>query len=40
MSKENAEQLLNVAIQEEKATQQRINKAMQKSNRKSNQKNW
>ena len=40
MSKENAEQLLNAAMQEEKNTQQRIKKAQhQKQNRKL-QKNW
>ena len=40
MSKENAEQLLNAAVQEEKATQQRMKKAMQHPNRKQLQKNW
>ncbi len=41
MSKENAEQLLNAAIQNEKATQQRLKKAMQKpGRRKSSEKNW
>lgn len=40
MSKENAEQLLNAAIQAEKATQQRIKKANQNSNRQQNSKNW
>ena len=40
MSKENAEQLLNAAIQEEKATQQRMKKNMQHPNRKQLQKNW
>ena len=41
MSKENAEQLINAAIQNEKATQQRLKKAMQKSgSRRSNDKNW
>ena len=34
MSKDNAEQLLNAALQEEKATQERLKKAMrQKSSR-------
>ena len=41
MSRENAEQLLNAAIQNEKATQQRMKKAMQKpGSRKSSEKNW
>lgn len=41
MSKDNAEQLINAAIQDEKATQQRLKKAMQKSgSRKSSEKNW
>lgn len=40
MSKENAEQLLNAAIQEEKATQQRMKKAMQQPRSKKLQKNW
>ncbi|MCR5130728.1 MAG: VWA domain-containing protein [Prevotella sp.] len=40
MSKENAEQLLNAAVQEEKATQQRMKKAMQHPNRRQLQKNW
>ncbi len=41
MSKENAEQLINAAIQNEKATQQRLKKAMQKpGSRRSNDKNW
>lgn len=40
MSKENAEQLLNAAIQEEKATQQRMKKAMQQSRSRKLQKNW
>ena len=40
MSKENAEQLLNAAMQEEKATQQRMKKAMQHPNRRQLQKNW
>lgn len=40
MSKENAEQLLNAATQEEKATQQRLKKAMQQPSRRQLQKNW
>lgn len=40
MSKDNAEQLLNAAIQEEKATQQRLKKAMQQPNRRTVEKNW
>lgn len=41
MSKDNAEQLINAAIQNEKATQQRLKKAMQKPGaRKSSDKNW
>ncbi len=40
MSKENAEQLLNAAMQEEKATQQRMKKAMQQPQKRSLQKNW
>lgn len=40
MSKENAEQLLNAAIQNEKATQQRMKKAMQQPRRRNVQKNW
>lgn len=41
MSKENAEQLINAAVQNEKATQQRLKKAMQKpGSRRSNDKNW
>ena len=40
MSKENAEQLLNAAMQEEKATQQRMKNAMQHRNRRQLQKNW
>lgn len=40
MSKENAEQLLNAAIQEEKATQQRMKKAMQQPRSRKLQKNW
>ena len=40
MSKENAEQLLNAAVQEEKATQQRMKKAMLEPRRRQLQKNW
>lgn len=41
MSKDNAEQLINAAIQNEKATQQRLKKAMQKpGSRRSSEKNW
>ena len=41
MSKENAEQLLNAAMQEEKNTQQRIKKAQQQHQQKRRlQKNW
>ena len=40
MSKENAEQLLNAAMQEEKSTQQRISKAMQQAGGRKLQKNW
>ena len=40
MSKENAEQLLNAAVQEEKATQQRLQKAMSQPRRRNIEKNW
>ena len=40
MSKENAEQLLNAAMQQEKATQQRMKKAMRQSGKKKLKKNW
>lgn len=40
MSKDNAEQLLNAAMQQEKATQQRISKAMQQAGSKKLEKNW
>jgi len=40
MSKENAEQLLNAAIQDEKATQQRMKKAMQTPQKRNLEKNW
>lgn len=40
MSKDNAEQLLNAAMQEEKATQQRLKQAMQRPPSRHLQKNW
>ncbi len=40
MSKENAEQLLNAAMQEEKNTQQRIKKAQRQKQTRKLQKNW
>jgi hypothetical protein len=40
MSKENAEQLLNAAIQQEKATKQKMQKAMSQPKRRSYEKNW
>lgn len=40
MSKDNAEQLLNAAMQEEKATQQRLKKYMKQPLSKTNVKNW
>lgn len=40
MSKENAEQLLNAAIQQEQSTKQRLQKAMSQPKRKSYEKNW
>jgi len=40
MSRENAEQLLNAAMQEEKQTQERMKKAMQQPNRRRLEKNW
>lgn len=40
MSKENAERLLDAALQQEKATQNRMKKAMQKPQRRNLQKNW
>lgn len=40
MSKENAEQLLNAAMQEEKNTQQRIKRAQQQQQRRRLTKNW
>lgn len=40
MSKDNAEQLLNAAMQSEKQTQQRLQKAMQQPRKTRSQKNW
>lgn len=40
MSKDNAEQLLQAAMQEEKNTQQKLKKAMQQPQRRNIQKNW
>ena len=40
MSKENAERLLDAAVQNEKATQQRIQKAMQQPKKRTLEKNW
>lgn len=40
MSKDNAEQLLNAAVQNEKVTQQRLKKALQKPGSRHLQKNW
>ena len=40
MSKENAEQLLNAAIQNEKQTQDKLKKAQQQPQRRTIQKNW
>ena len=40
MSRENAEQMLNAAMQEEKQTQQRMKKAQQQQNRRKLDKNW
>ena len=40
MSKENAQRLLDAAMQEEKRTQDRLQKAMQQPRRKILQKNW
>ncbi len=40
MSKDNAEQLLNAAMQDEKNTQQRLNKAMQQPRSRKLEKNW
>ena len=40
LSKDNAEQLLNAALQNEKATQQRISRALQQQGSRKLQKNW
>ena len=40
MSRENAEQMLNAAIQEEKQTQERMKKAQQQAGKRVLQKNW
>lgn len=40
MSKDNAERLLDAAVQNEKATQQRIQKAMQQPRKRTLEKNW
>ena len=40
MSKENAEQLLNAAMQQEKQTQERMKKAQQQPQKRNIQKNW
>lgn len=40
MSKDNAEQLLNAAMQDEKATQQRVKDAMRQNRSRKLQKNW
>ena len=40
MSKENAEQLLNAAMQDEKDTQERIRKAMAKPRQRKLEKQW
>ena len=40
MSKENAEQLLNAAMQEEKRTQQRMKEAERRPQRRNTEKNW
>lgn len=40
MSKDNAEQLLNAAIQQEKDTKRKMQKAMSQSRRKQYEKNW
>ena len=40
MSKDNAEQMLNAAIQNEKQTQDKLKKAQQQPQRRANQKNW
>ena len=40
MSKENAEQLLNAAMQQEKQTQERMKEAQRQNQRRQNEKNW
>ena len=40
MSKENAEQLLNAAMHQEKQTQKRMNEAQKQGDRRRNEKNW
>lgn len=40
LSKDNAEQLLNAALQNEKATQQRISRTLQQQGSRKLQKNW
>lgn len=40
LSKDNAEQLLNAAMQEEKATQKRLKKAMRQPTRRNIENNW
>ena len=40
MSKENAERLLDAAVQEEKRTQDKLKKAMQQPRKRVLQKNW
>jgi Ca-activated chloride channel family protein len=40
MSKENAEQLLNAAMQREKETQKRMKEAQQQPQRRRIEKNW
>lgn len=40
MSRENAEQMLNAAMQEEKRTQEKLEKAIQGSQKRSLEKNW
>ena len=40
MSRENAEQMLNAAMQDEKATQEKIQRAQQQHQQKRLQKQW
>ena len=40
MSRENAEQLLNAAVQQEQATKRKLQKAMSQPRRKAYDKNW